>query len=279
MSPLERRYRRLLRAYPKQYRTERADEMVGTLLETAAPAQRWPSARETAALICGGIRARYARNDDLPVLANLRLAAMLACATLLAFELGILSEQLLWPFNRSSGATYEWITYAGMLVATMLICFVRRELAVLALLAVLTAGYFLGVHPPLAAAVVLVLAVLTALRTERPPRAWLLWSCLPVAYFLIVLLPLSSAVPDPGPRIVLIFVLLALFVLGPLVWAITDARPLFALAMLMTYVALVRLAEGEVSPGMLDYIWVAGILVAALPLVVRIVRHRRRATV
>jgi hypothetical protein len=83
VSPLERWYRRLLRAYPADYRAGRADEMLGTLLETAVRGQRRPGARESAALIGGGIRARAARNAGLPELASLRLAAMLGCAACL----------------------------------------------------------------------------------------------------------------------------------------------------------------------------------------------------
>ena len=56
--PLERRYRRLLLTYPSAYRRERESEMLGTLLEAAGPGQRWPTAREAAALLAGGLRTR-----------------------------------------------------------------------------------------------------------------------------------------------------------------------------------------------------------------------------
>ena len=58
MSPLERRCRSLLRAYPRWYRRQRGDEMLATLLEASQPGQRWPSARDTRALIMGGLRVR-----------------------------------------------------------------------------------------------------------------------------------------------------------------------------------------------------------------------------
>ncbi|MET8833270.1 hypothetical protein ABZV78_05060 [Micromonospora sp. NPDC004540] len=57
MTELERRYRWLLRAYPRAYRQYRADEMLETLLATADNARR-PSLREAAALVVGGLRAR-----------------------------------------------------------------------------------------------------------------------------------------------------------------------------------------------------------------------------
>ena len=53
---LERRYRRLLVAYPGRYRRERGEEMLTTLLETAAPDQSWPSRRDVGDLLgarCG----------------------------------------------------------------------------------------------------------------------------------------------------------------------------------------------------------------------------------
>ncbi|GAA4569606.1 hypothetical protein GCM10023176_26570 [Micromonospora coerulea] len=57
MTELERRYRWLLRAYPRAYRQYRADEMLETLLATAEDERR-PNLREAAALVVGGLRAR-----------------------------------------------------------------------------------------------------------------------------------------------------------------------------------------------------------------------------
>ncbi|MGR6322488.1 hypothetical protein Q2K19_13165 [Micromonospora soli] len=57
MTELERRYRWLLRAYPRAYRQYRADEMLETLLATADQRRR-PDLREAAALVVGGLRAR-----------------------------------------------------------------------------------------------------------------------------------------------------------------------------------------------------------------------------
>ena len=58
MSPLERRCRWLLRAYPAWYRRHRAGEMLGTLLEASKPGARWPSFRDARALMIGGLRVR-----------------------------------------------------------------------------------------------------------------------------------------------------------------------------------------------------------------------------
>jgi hypothetical protein len=58
VSPLERRCHWLLHAYPAWYRRNRADEMLGTLLEASPPGSRWPSFRDARALVIGGLRVR-----------------------------------------------------------------------------------------------------------------------------------------------------------------------------------------------------------------------------
>lgn len=58
MTSLERRCRWLLRAYPAWYRRQRGGEMLGTLLEASPPGARWPSFRDTRALVIGGLRVR-----------------------------------------------------------------------------------------------------------------------------------------------------------------------------------------------------------------------------
>ncbi|MEU4476762.1 hypothetical protein AB0F68_01640 [Micromonospora sp. NPDC023966] len=59
--PLARRYRRLLLAYPRAYRRERGEELLGLLLDGAPAGQTRPSLRETADLIRGGLRCRLGR--------------------------------------------------------------------------------------------------------------------------------------------------------------------------------------------------------------------------
>jgi len=91
---LERRYRRLLLAYPAEYRRERGDELVGILLDDAAPGRTRPEWREAADLVLGGLR-RRAGLDVVPGLAAgarnaapyaLALAAALSGFLLLCFE-------------------------------------------------------------------------------------------------------------------------------------------------------------------------------------------------
>jgi hypothetical protein len=56
---LERRYRRLLLAYPGPYRRGHGAEIVTTLLEMAAPGQTRPSASESWHLFVSGLRQRF----------------------------------------------------------------------------------------------------------------------------------------------------------------------------------------------------------------------------
>jgi hypothetical protein len=55
---LRRRYQRLLFTYPSGYRAAHGEEILSTLLEAAAPTQRFPSWRESTSLLLGGLRMR-----------------------------------------------------------------------------------------------------------------------------------------------------------------------------------------------------------------------------
>ncbi len=55
---MERRYRRLLLAYPRWYRKRRGLEILTTLLDAAAPGQRRPHWHDRRDLIIGGLRCR-----------------------------------------------------------------------------------------------------------------------------------------------------------------------------------------------------------------------------
>ncbi|TCB90277.1 hypothetical protein E0H26_27260 [Micromonospora zingiberis] len=81
MNRLERRYRRLLWAYPANYRRERSEEIVGTYLDLAGPGRRWPSPADVADLVRGGLRQRLRAAGANDLLPGVRLAALLALTT------------------------------------------------------------------------------------------------------------------------------------------------------------------------------------------------------
>ncbi|MCX5066507.1 hypothetical protein OOJ91_11525 [Micromonospora lupini] len=81
MTDLERRYLRLLRAYPVEYRRSRGAEIVGTYLDLAAPGRRWPSPADAADLLRGGLRQRVRVTGATDLMPGVRLAAAVALLT------------------------------------------------------------------------------------------------------------------------------------------------------------------------------------------------------
>ncbi|MGW3604452.1 hypothetical protein [Micromonospora sp. NPDC005161] len=60
---LDQVYRWLLACYPREYRQQYEDEMLGVLLDDAAPDQRRPAARDVLALVGGAFRAHVRQLD------------------------------------------------------------------------------------------------------------------------------------------------------------------------------------------------------------------------
>ncbi|MGN9909767.1 hypothetical protein ACTMTJ_19660 [Phytohabitans sp. LJ34] len=91
---LERRYRRLLRAYPPAYRRTRGEVLVGVLMDAAPPGRTRPTLREAANLVRHGLRARLGRPASRTVAVWATLTAAIcglftaAVATRLAWETG-----------------------------------------------------------------------------------------------------------------------------------------------------------------------------------------------
>jgi hypothetical protein len=84
---LERQYRRLLACYPREFRRENEDEILGVLLSVAADSQRRVGMGEAADLIRGAVRARLRLPTPCP--ATVRAAVRLMCAGAV-LELGYL---------------------------------------------------------------------------------------------------------------------------------------------------------------------------------------------
>ncbi|WP_435210185.1 hypothetical protein [Micromonospora sp. bgisy143] len=81
MTDLERRYLRLLAAYPADYRRARGAEIVGTYLDLAEPGRRWPAPADAVDLLRGGLRQRVRVAGAIHLLPGVRLAAALALLT------------------------------------------------------------------------------------------------------------------------------------------------------------------------------------------------------
>jgi hypothetical protein len=179
MSRLERRARRLLRAYPQPYRSERGEEILATVLEAARDGRDWPTAREAWSLVTCGLRVRATRNSQLPFATNLRLAALLAAAIWLgqvAANYGTFANQEAAVRQFGQAALLAVSALAGCL-AIASAWFWRRNRTVALALTVLASLFLLSrqvggvltaqwIGAPLALAA-------TATSKTRPPRCWL----------------------------------------------------------------------------------------------------------
>jgi len=95
---LERRYSRLLRAYPRSYRERRGTEMVTTLLEMAEAGYSGPSRMEAAHLVLCGLRQRFRLPAGRP----------------LAWVGALLAAVVLGAFGATAGTWLGWQTAASI---------------------------------------------------------------------------------------------------------------------------------------------------------------------
>ncbi|MFC0504357.1 hypothetical protein [Micromonospora costi] len=239
MSDLERRYLRLLRAYPADYRRSRGAEIVGTYLDLAGPGQRWPSPADAADLLRGGLRQRLRAAGAADLLPGVRLAAVLAflTATSLAAAWSLLElrppADLTLPAARpfvslGIGAWIAWLL-AAVVYALAPGRWARRAVALAVLLT-------LGLVPA---------APLVGL--PRPP----LFVLLPQIALGLVALGLPDALPAPlraAPPVAVGVVALAgtnLHLLSPerfggtyYIWTAVPVLPVAAVALLAVAVLL-----------------------------------------
>jgi hypothetical protein len=191
MNPrLQRRYRRLLLAYPPQVRADRAEEILTTLAESGGGERRVPSAREAWSLLVEGVRARArlaAADGPGRIWADgLQLGVLLVMFA----NLGVLLREAWWY--------RAWMVLLGATVVAILRARPRVALVLTAVAAV-AARPLLPMHLPqglfgwapgygdwstVARQVAPVLLVaglsLPVLRRHLRPRAWW-WLLVPVA--------------------------------------------------------------------------------------------------
>jgi hypothetical protein len=253
MSKLERRCQRLLAAYPAEYRRERGDEILGTLLEATPESRDWPRARDVRALIIGGLRARAAANRGLSTAANIRLALLLGVAIYLsqyaASYVRGFAQSMAGPSTEHISAAAGWRELTvGLLIAAVVTCAWRgrrRLLIACALPAAVAAIWLLVIEPaydrdgivittltPVGAGVLLMsiaALLLLARPAERPARSWLwlIGSSVAVATLAGPLLGFELSWLWPAVLLAILIVIIAL--------TVVDARPALGVA---TYIAL-----------------------------------------
>jgi hypothetical protein len=152
MSELERRYRRLLRVYPRWYRAEREDEILGVLMDRATPEQGRPTAWDTFDLVWAGLGRRLQVRP--PTVAASAWSDSLASAAVLfvmvhAFGAIVVPFNAIWlrPELAGSGLawrTVNWPSIVGWSTVAALL-WVRRSLAA-GLVASTTAAVGIGWH-------------------------------------------------------------------------------------------------------------------------------------
>ncbi|MFI5952808.1 hypothetical protein [Cryptosporangium sp. NPDC051539] len=125
---LERRYRRLLRAYPAAYRAARGDELVDTYLDTTGTGRHRPTPRDAADVLAGGLRQHLRARGASGLPGGVQLAAVLALAAGSVLAAGWLMVIELAPqtINYSGGhpygpvhtpAAFAWIVWLAATAA------------------------------------------------------------------------------------------------------------------------------------------------------------------
>lgn len=255
MTPLERRYGRLLLAYPAPYRAARGDEILGTLMEAARPGQTRPTLRERRALLLGGLRVRFGADRRLPTATNWRLAAMFGLAILFA---GSASTDVTVT-QAGTGTTLgllrfnvDWLQTGGALAGVAVAVtawFARRTVVVVSALAVAVLTVALGGVTPGRIAHAVALGGFAALASdrERMPRTWL-WS-----FGLLAVWEFGTSVPGgPGTGALPI---MWIMIGAALLWVAVDGRPAVAIAVMLLALSAedaVWMLAGGGSPGSLS---------------------------
>lgn len=286
MSPLERRCRLLMRAYPAGYRRERGDEIIATLLEATPEGRRRPLARDMRALIMGGLRARAAQHRGLTTAVNLRLAVMAgvciylgmaAAGDLDSFVTGELDRAV--PTLGSSG----WpVLLAGLLMAVVVAVawLARRPFAIAASLAAAAAASYGFSHGQTTSYLVTQLVCLAAVVAltggiEHRSPAWL-WLIGTVVAALVLpgFLPVIT-ITYRWWEIIALGVYLGVIVVA-MAWVAIDARPLVAVA---TYLLLwlAPLMLNNLAAGIGNWFDDPALLVAAAIAALAVWRLRRQS--
>ncbi|MEN3309842.1 MAG: hypothetical protein V7603_6044 [Micromonosporaceae bacterium] len=253
--PLEERYRRLLRGYPKAYREERSQEIIATLVQLARPGQRYPTIREAVALVLGGLRTRAGvhrryRSGDVWA-GTLHLAVLLLLADGAAM---MLAESIIMTTRLIANGRLSVLSDLGFPLTTALVCGAllataasRRAVALpLTLLAILTQYLWapnrmtmngLLWQLPLAAALTVPLLRWHAPASPHPVR-WLV--AVPVA---LIVMPsqLPAVFSEHSWTWILFrnqFWILQAALLGCALWSVVDARAALAAGAAMLAFAL-----------------------------------------
>jgi len=125
LSTLETRCRLLLHAYSPEYRRDRGEEVLGTLLDVTPPDRTWPTLADATNLIAGGLRQRMALAFVPGLRAGLVVAGPVALAAVAGLSGYLLAGEALGPsqvFNYpgvGSFSTVGPVLYLALLLTTL----------------------------------------------------------------------------------------------------------------------------------------------------------------
>ncbi|MFD1940489.1 hypothetical protein ACFSKW_54440 [Nonomuraea mangrovi] len=232
MTPLERRYRRLMWAYPRAYRSAHGDELLDVLLGHTDPKRSRPPLKEAAGLLVNGLRERVWQATTAPMWADgLHLGVTALCAAHLSGWLPYATSIPVWCALSTLGLI---LTIMGRFrLALPLVLLTGIKSWTLGTGVVFVDATLLPIEPaflmhdalygnsgPIGAAAWSLpacagLAIL-AVRGERPRRRSLWWPA--VVPLLAVADPAWMALDDPSP-LVLVRVVAEAATLAGAVWA------------------------------------------------------------
>jgi hypothetical protein len=242
MTALERRTRLLMWAYPSGYRAERGGEIIDTLIDAAPADRKWPTFRDSGALIIGGLRVRTAQNRRLGTMANWRLALLFALVLYIGPPAAMSVGGLVYGWFGSSPVLYfhwyEMVSPPLTLVAVVLAWFAASRVAVAAAVLAAAAAIY-APHRWLDGAIQAVLLILMAMCArgrDRMPRSWLLLVAAP-AYIYLHFLWQGLNLPGTWPSLV------HAVGVAVLIWMIFDARPIIAVAVYLILTGVVAQIE------------------------------------
>ncbi|GIH07839.1 hypothetical protein Rhe02_59060 [Rhizocola hellebori] len=228
MTPLERRCRRLLLAYPPGYRAERGDEIVSTLLDEARPGQRYPTLRDAIDLLIHATRRRVGVTADFD--AGLAIAAPWA----LAIAAGI--SAFVWWQVEPLIPTVGPAVYAAWVLAAM----VARRFAVAMAVAITAIAPFAALstsaeRPPLWIVVpLIVLGLITCGGMLKPTAEQRLNIVASAAAIAVTCAPIKPALPGYyQPVLTRVGIVVAVGVLAMMTLALRRGRPYLYAALLL----------------------------------------------
>jgi len=261
VNTVERRGRRLLRAYPAAYRAERGDEILDTLLESARDNRI--GRREAWALVAGGLRVRAGQHRRLTTAANLRLATLYGFVLWIVLaasnELWLValpreesntyldghleSSTVTWNYEPVWPLIFHLVTGTALLALVVAAWFARPRI-ILALGAVAAAGV-LPWHWEGSPTMLLIIAssVVLSRGAARMPRSWL-W---PLALLTVGRVLVNAWFPLGLPMLPALLMWIALGSI--LLWTFFDGRPLFGLGVFVAVIVGLSQVTALTRPG------------------------------